>query len=269
MGNGMTHSHDAVRERAEDYVLGLLDESARRELEAEAAACPICAAELRQLVDVGEGLARLAPQRTPPARLRARIMTIPGAAARGTAPATVVARPSFDRWFAIAATIAAIVAGTYAMVMRGRVSALEGELRSAMARVDAAESQLADLRETTGELRRVANVIVASDVRSVNLNGAPPAPAATGRAFFSPERGLVVTASGLPQIRPDQVYQLWYITDAKATISAGLFRPDSSGSVTTSSIVRPNAPVALIAVTVEPAGGVPAPTGQIHLAGGL
>jgi hypothetical protein len=92
MGNGMTHSHDAVRERAEDYVLGLLDESPPRELEAEAAACPTWSAELRQLADVGKGLARLAPQRTPPARLRARIMTIPGAAARSSAPASVVAR---------------------------------------------------------------------------------------------------------------------------------------------------------------------------------
>jgi anti-sigma-K factor RskA len=268
MSNGMTHSHDAVRDRAEEYVLGLLDESARRELEAEAASCPICTAELRQLIDVGEGLARLVPPRTPPAHLRARVMTIPESSGKGQPVQTVRPR-SFERWWAIAATIAAIVAGSYAMLMRGRVTALESELRVALARVNAAESQLADLREATGELRRVANVLVATDVRSVNLTGQNAGRAATGRAFFSPDRGLVFTASGLPQLDAAHVYQLWYITPAKETISAGIFKPDQNGSATTSSIVRPAAPVETIAVTVEPAGGLPKPSGAIYLAGGL
>jgi anti-sigma-K factor RskA len=269
MSNGMTHSHDAVRERAEDYLLGLLDDTARRELEAEAAGCPICAAELRQLMDVGEGLARLVPPRTPPARVRARVMAIPGAHAHArSAVPRADSRRSFERWLAVAATLAAIAAGSYAVAMRGRVSSLEGQLRSALARVNAAESQLAELRESTGELRRVANVLVAADVRRVDLAGQKPAPAATGRAFLSPERGVVFTASGLPQIPPSQVYQLWYLT-AGGPVSAGLFRPDPAGTASTSSVVRPTSPIQGVAVTIEPAGGVPSPTGDMYLNGSL
>jgi anti-sigma-K factor RskA len=259
MSSGMTHSHDAVRERAEDYLLGLLDEPARRELEAEAASCPVCTTELRALMDVAEGLGRLAPLRTPPASLRARVMAIPQSSA-GAASVRQTRRAPIERWLAVAATIAAIVSGSYALAMRSRVASLEAELRTALARVGSAESQLAQLQESTGELRRVADVLVAADVRSVDLTGpGEVAPGASGRAFVSPERGVVLTASGLPQIPADRVYQVWFVT-SKGPVSAGLFRPDAGGRAAASSNDRPGAPFTMLAVTVERAGGVAQPS---------
>jgi hypothetical protein len=110
------------------------------------------------------------------------------------------------------------------------------------------------------QLRRVADVLVASDVRSVDLVGpGEVAPGANGRAFVSPERGVVLTANGLPQIPADHVFQLWFVT-SKGPVSAGLFRPDASGRAAASSNDRPGAPFTLLAVTLERAGGVAQPT---------
>jgi anti-sigma-K factor RskA len=77
----------------------------------------------------------------------------------------------------------------------------------------------------------------------------------------------VFTASNLPVLPPDRVYQLWVVT-AEAPVSAGLLQPDAAGAV---SIVAETpldigTPIAM-AVTVEPAGGVPAPTGEKYLIG--
>ena len=90
----------------------------------------------------------------------------------------------------------------------------------------------------------------------------PLAPSAHGRAFWSRSRGgLVFTATNLPAPPDGKVYQLWFVTTV--AVSAGLLQPDESGQV---SMVAPTdrsmgEPVAM-AVTLEPAGGVPHPLGR-------
>lgn len=270
MTSGMSHNHSTVLEQVEDYALGLLDEPSRCALEADAAGCPECSAELRawqQLVT--EHLAHRVPERTPPASLRARVL----AAAAATAPQPIsVPRPAarpLAPWLAIAATLAAVAAGAYAMWMRGQMASLEDELRIARARAATAETQLAALRESSGALQRVADVLAASDVRRVDLYGNTVAPGASGRAFVSPARGVVFAASNLPAIPDDRVYQLWFVT-AKGPVSAGLFRPDAAGGASASSNSTPGAPLKAMAVTVEQSGGVAAPTSnRYYLLGAL
>ena len=77
-------------------------------------------------------------------------------------------------------------------------------------------------------------------------------------------RGAVATASALPSAR---VYQLWAIAGGQP-ISAGTFVPDAQGRYelvadVPSLLERP----AALAVTVEPQGGVPSPTGPKYLLG--
>lgn len=94
------------------------------------------------------------------------------------------------------------------------------------------------------------------------------APSATARAFWSRTRGLVFTASNLPAPPPGRAYQLWVLTNQPAPISAGMLALDASGRVN----VRFNTPLDLprpvaMAVTLEPEGGMPAPTGDKYLVG--
>jgi anti-sigma-K factor RskA len=110
------------------------------------------------------------------------------------------------------------------------------------------------------------DIVTAADVTRVDLAGQAAAPRAAGRVFWSASRGLYFTASSLPALPQDRIYQLWYVT-AGAPVSAALLSPDASGRVT---ITRPPAvpgrPKAF-ALTIEPAGGVPAPTGAMYLLG--
>ena len=93
------------------------------------------------------------------------------------------------------------------------------------------------------------------------------APEARARAFWSRNRGLVFAATNLPALPPGRVYQVWVLT-AGAPISAGLVSPDASGAATAMLDTAPDIPPpAGVAVSLEPEGGVPAPTGAIYLVG--
>ena len=85
------------------------------------------------------------------------------------------------------------------------------------------------------------------------------------RACGSGTRGLLFAATNLPAIPSDRTYQLWYLTPA-APVSAGLLSPDAQGNVTISFDAADAATTATgMAVSIEPAGGVPAPTGALYL----
>jgi anti-sigma-K factor RskA len=79
---------------------------------------------------------------------------------------------------------------------------------------------------------------------------------------------MVFTASNLPPLPAGRVYQLWVLTAQPAPLSAGLLTPDAQGGVNETFSTPPDIPQPVaLAVTIEPAGGVPAPTGEKYLVG--
>ena len=264
----MSPMHDE-QALAAPYVLGALDPAERREFETHIARCPACSEEVRSLCRVVDALACSAPQRTPRPELRSRVLA---AMTDGThTPFSARERPSRGNargWLPLAAAIILIAGlGTYAWQLRGRVSTLE-------ARLDDAEERASTSERTTDEARRAADqaqtamaVLAAPDLVRIDLAGQPSAPQATARALWSRNRGMVFTTTDLPLLPAGRVYQVWVVT-AEAPVSAGLLTPDASGRATvffdTPADIAP--PVA-VAVTLEPAGGVPAPTGDMYLVG--
>ena len=78
---------------------------------------------------------------------------------------------------------------------------------------------------------------------------------------------MVFNASNLPPLPAGRTYQLWVVT-AQAPISAGFLTPDARGSVSEVFNTPPDIPQPVaMAVTIEPAGGMPAPTGEKYLVG--
>jgi hypothetical protein len=173
-----------------------------------------------------------------------------------------------NRWLAIAALLLLTVTlAGYGAWLRQRVGALEATLRETTTRLDRTQAQLAAAtRAAEGVQLRMA-VLTAPDLRRVDLAGQTPAPRAAGRGFWSQSRGLVFAANELPPLPAGRTYQLWYLTPA-APVSAGLFQPDAGGAIAATFDPPPAgaAPNGL-AVSLEPDGGVPAPTGAIYLAG--
>jgi anti-sigma-K factor RskA len=172
-------------------------------------------------------------------------------------------------WLSAAALLlVAVGAGSYAWTLRGEIAALQGDLRDALTRLDRSERQATVATRNVAVAEGRLAVLLASDMTQVNLEGQPVAPGASGRAFMSRSRGLVFTASALPPAPAGRIYQLWVVT-SQAPVSAGLLEVDASGTVA-QQFPAPElsgAAPAAVAVTLEPAGGVPAPTGDKYLVG--
>lgn len=273
-------THDEIRELSSLYVLGGLTPEERAAFEAHLATCAECAAEVESLKPVVPALAQAVPQLAPPPavrdRLLARVSQISEATQRNVVRVSQETKPetppiaSGIQWLPLAASLVLVVGlGVYALQLRGRIRVLETELQDALARADVNGRQLADTRRVSLELQNQMAVLTAPDVTSVNLAGQPVSPAAQGRAFWSRSRGLVFTASNLPPPPPDRTYQLWFIVASDgAKVSAGIFSPDAGGSATLLFTSPPGMPQpAQLAVTLEPSGGVPQPTGAMYLAG--
>src|SRR5204863_9367992 len=100
----------------------------------------------------------------------------------------------------------------------------------------------------------------------VSLTGLKPSPAAVGRVVWNPRAGGLFVAADLPRAPAGKTYELWAIAGGKP-FPAGVFTvgPDGRGTVRVTPIVGV-ASVDVFAVTLEPAGGVPSPTGEMYLA---
>jgi anti-sigma-K factor RskA len=99
------------------------------------------------------------------------------------------------------------------------------------------------------------------------LGGQEPSPSASGRIVWATNQ-VGLTTRGLPKLPAGSTYQLWAITgDAKQGI--GVFG-DADGTVQGVRALTAPIPagVSAFALTIEPTGGSPGPTGAIYLLSG-
>jgi anti-sigma-K factor RskA len=265
----MQAPHDEMKGDAGAYVLGSLDPHERAVFEAHLSTCDECAAEVRAFRGVATALARGVSQPAPGLDVRTRVLAGIGIGARS--PARPMPRVASDmrQWLPLAALIVLTIGmGVYAGWLQVRVTVLEERLEQALLQAAAAETAVADARRVNTELQSAMGVLAAPDLVRIDLAGQGPAPQATARALWSRARGMVFTATNLPPLPAGQVYQVWVVPAAQPPISAGLLMPDPAGAGQTyfnTPVDIP--PPAAVAVSIEPAGGVPAPTGDIYLVG--
>jgi len=263
--------HGQLADRAELYVLGALGPFERQQFEAHLADCAQCAAEVRSLMPLIEALAQTTPAADPGPEVRRRLLgrIVPVQSVAGGARPGAVRSTGRLPWLAAAASLAlAIGLGAYSAQLRDRISDLQVRLREATARALAGEQQLAAERQGGNDARLRLAVLVAPDLARINLAGQPVAPTASARAFWSRARGLVFTASNLPALPAGRIYQLWVLSAQPAPTSVGLLMPDANGGVSAMFATPTDLPTPVaMAVTLEPDGGVPAPTGDKYLVG--
>ena len=280
----MAMSHSELRDLSGLYALGMLTGEERREFEAHLESCPSCAAEVRQAREAVDALGASVPQVEPPASLRARVLASAERQGNVAAPeepsVTATASPTIPAsrarmsWrqsvpygLAAAASLAAVALGMYALTLRERLAVLEGELQSTRAAQRTLQRQLVTLRADADIGRRSAFILAATDLRRIELGGQAPAVDASARAFWSPARGVIFAGTRLPALPQGRVYQLWMVTES-APVSVGLLTPDAQGkSIAVAPAPAVTGRVVALAVTLEPAGGVPAPTGPKILVG--
>ena len=222
--------------------------------------CPTCEELLLDFQISASALAAGVPARTPRLELKKRILgSLPGAGPR------VVARPrrssSAAWWLAAAATLLfALVAWDDARLRRQRE-----DLRSQGAQLSA---ELLTARQEMARRDLRVRVLESDDVKVLFLGGKDPQPAARAKIFWSEKAKTgMLLAGNLAPLPPDKQYELWVFVEGKP-VPAGVFDVDASGRALFESPSLPGiASAQNFAVTIEPRGGVPQPTGPIVLVG--
>ncbi len=120
----------------------------------------------------------------------------------------------------------------------------------------------------TARAQAALNVLTAPETIQVDLSPAAARPVPHGKAFYSPAGGLLFYTTNLQPLPASRTYELWLIPTEGSPVDAGVFNTDSRGN---GQVILPPLPPGLtakaFAVTIEPAGGVPAPTGPKVLIG--
>jgi anti-sigma-K factor RskA len=273
-------THEELRELSGGYALGILDEPERRAFEAHISTCASCAAEVRDFTAVASALALDVPQVDPPASLRERVLR--AATLPASQPAVVEEitsrraipeprRPRREGLLALlsaAAVVIAVALGAYAVSLQRRIAVLEEQVRSAADRAAQSQQQLVQLRAAADQSTQVRRILAAGDLRRLDLAGTKAAPAAAGRAFWSPAEGLVVAFANLPATEAGRVYQLWVIPPGGSPIDAGLLELQPDGRALALARAGTSQRVGTVAITLEPAGGSPVPTLSNMIAAG-
>ena len=265
----MQAPHDEVKGDAGPYVLGSLDLREKALFEAHLSTCDECAAEVRAFRRVTTALARGVSHPAPELDVRTRVLAAVGVPVPSLATRAPRMASGARQWLPLAALVVLTVGmGFYAGWLQVRVTMLEERLEQALLQAAAAETAVADARRVNTELQSAMGVLAAPDLVRIDLAGQAPASQATARALWSRARGMVFTATNLPSLPAGQVYQVWVVPAAQPPISAGLLMLDSAGAGQSYFNTPPDIPPpAAVAVSIEPAGGVPAPTGAIYLVG--
>ena len=258
------------------YALGALDGEDLRELESHLeAGCPECEDLLVLWQGDVEALAAAAPPLAPADTTRARLLRsleaeAPPAPAKSADSAGASRARGLPAWLGLAAA-ALLVVAAWGWIERGRLSGQVEELtaeRDRLAqRAEGLDRQLGQAQTEAARLAQTLQTVAAPGGRAIVLAGLDPAPGASGRTFVDPSAGRAVfTASHLPALPAGKTYQLWFIPADGKPVSAGVFATDAQGAATLE-VERIAPDIQLWAVTIEPAGGLPQPTGAMVLKG--
>ena len=277
-------THEEIQAALAAEALGALDGDEAAAVQAHLRECAECREELASLREAAASLAYAAP--TAPMepgrsdRLRARLLARAAADAGGSGrvparepvparreePGVIPisrgrGRPALPAWIAAAAAVVLLIGvGTYAARLKGRYDAL-GERYAAL----------------TGERDQLAQGIARRDSTLAALSGpgvkvidlaSTQQRAPSGRMFWDPGTARwTFFAHNLPALREGRDYQLWLITPA-GPVSAGVFKPTPGGHATVQATYPlPRDQLRAVAVTEEPEGGLPAPSGQPLIVG--
>jgi anti-sigma-K factor RskA len=285
--------HSRFEELAWSYVLGALDGEDLAAFEAHLKeGCGICRRELPELEATARALLLAADEVEPSPALRSRILAAAGARealkpspARGAHPDAVRAargmevldrdsrrtssrREAWRSGLALAAVAVLAILSWQALSLKAHLRDALGEVGEARQRIAALEGEIKDLRATSDQHNLLVRLLNRPESGLVTLASLAPAPNAAGKVLWDKKEGKgYLWVSNLPQEAEGKDYQLWAIAGGVPK-SAGVFSVSTGGSALVPlDTVSPDQPVDAFAVTLEPAGGLSAPSGEMVLLG--
>lgn len=253
------------------YALGALDGEEKQAFEAHVRSCPACARALdaaRQRVAL---LGLAAPAATPRPSVKEALMRrvreerIPEALRGHGAPSRQPKRPLGFSWLTPAFGAAAVFFAALAALIwmkdlrdNGRIQELQAQLAVAQSR----SLQIANAAAETDKL------LGAPGTMRVGLEQQAGWPSGRAAVLYNAKMGMVTCAGWLPAPPSDKSYQLWLVPMQGAPVPLRVFSGGEWNEPVTAH-VPPGMAAKAFAVTVEPKGGMPWPTGPKVLVGGV
>ena len=261
-------SRDEIVELAAGYALGALDVEERARFDALLAAGD---EEARgALRDFEATVANLAAEtaETPSPAVKAALLARIDAEARSRGAVTQAlsrprsAPPRRSLWTMVA--VGAIAAGVAAIAVGLAVSIVYDRRISQLAQ------EQTQLKQELARQESLVTILHDPATQIAALSGLAPAPEAKARMLWHATAGGLLVAQGLPPAPAGKAYALWAIAGSGAPVPAGVFAVDAKGMGSLRvAPLQAGPPPDTFAVTLEPAGGVPAPTGSMYLVGKL
>jgi anti-sigma-K factor RskA len=282
------------------YVLGVLDGDDLKQFEAHLkTGCPVCAAEMRSFREVASVLPLGLSQLAVSPDLKERVMFNAGLAKVAKAfidaapPVEIppdealpakdvrpVDKPPVRRvelaprersrsWFQYALVLGVVVLlGGFAFYVRGLFKTISSQDQY----IATQQAQITRLLDEVERKEAILRIFGSRRVQIVSMDGLGVNPVGYGTIVWDPDRKeAVLHVSNLPRVPEGKDYQLWIIK-AQKPVSAGVFAVTNDREKESFFQVRPlevadRREVDAFAVTLEPKGGVPQPTGEMYLLG--
>jgi anti-sigma-K factor RskA len=270
-------SHERLSELCPIHALGALDGEELRELETHLkSGCEICERQIREYTEMLAILPETLPNVPLSPALKGRLMDqIEKESARGRVvdfktPVSAAGAERPVKTFAWLPWACAAAAGIALVVSLWNVSSLKRELSGQRSQLSQERQQIQELQSQLNQEKAVTAFLSDPDVRVTLLTGTDKSPQSAGKILWNPkDKRALFYAFRLPVPPAGKTYQLWIIAGNKP-FDAGTFSVNEAGNgfLKIDSLASPEK-AQKFAVTLEPAGGVPQPTGEMRLLGSV
>jgi anti-sigma-K factor RskA len=259
----MSNGHPTREEDFDLYALGALEGEEKQAIETHVATCASCSEKLAEaqgrMALLGLGATEVRP--SPGVKEQLMRQIVGSSTGRGGTFAVMPKKqPSmFAGWLwalvplAGGFAVALVFLALHTLQLDSQIGALQSEVQRENAQI--------------AEDRSVIDMLGAKDTVVVSLAEQKQQPLGTARVLYNAKRGLLVYNGTLPPPPPDKSYQLWLVPANGAPISAGVFESENGGADRITAKVPEGTVAKAFAVTLEPRGGKPQPTGPFVLLG--
>jgi anti-sigma-K factor RskA len=258
--------HEEYKEMLSAHALAALDREAEHTLNEHLSQCATCQEELDRWNASAAALALAADLVEPSPKVRERILDHIRAEGQSAYGSQVLSfkQPPRNVWQSIG-SLGAIAAAVIFAALLVSLIIIWQQNRAAKTELARLSNQTQSLREDLARKEEALQLLTTPGAKMTELTATNMAPGASAKLAFDKNGHAMLMAKGLPAAPSGKAYQLWYIVGNKP-MPGKVFTPDSAGN----GVLQDQIPAvamnsSVFAVTLEPASGMPSPTGAIFL----
>ncbi len=249
------------------YVLDALSDEERNKFEALLSTATQEQREIyEQMRSAKDEIALAAEPLEPSNQLFSKIISEINKKENGTAPKSASIIPLWT--YKLAAAV--FLTGFLALALF--TQQLSNSVEEKVSQINYLQNELVYLESELEQRDELLAILESREMYLVLMDGLDTSPDGYGKILWDPEgeRALLQVAN-LPQPADDKDYQLWLIKDEQSPVSAGIFnfeRPGTDLFYRIDALAEAPSEISnTFAITLEPKGGVPQPTGEMYLVG--